>query len=251
MKRMSKVGVAAAIAAAVILGLTFVRTSHDGRGAAWAIEQTVAALEGVHSVYMAGLNFDIDQTAPGMSQGHVKPRVVELWARPDEDREHVRDGLLVISGIDGTRIIMLQRDDTYYTYHSGQNTVHIVHDLPPERRMFDPWPGPNYFRKFKEFAGEWQEFYRRDEITGRDCVFVKASSATTSMDSRSWWFQFDLETKLPLAAKQWENRNHEGVPSMVSERLVYNLELADDLFEFETPEDAKVIDTRQAERKND
>ena len=93
--------------------------------------------------------------------------------------------------------------------------------------IMDPWPGPQYFQKLKTEARKWQEEYGKDEVTGRDSVFVRCAG-----EERSNWIQFDIESKLPVRVKQWENANWEGEPYGDYEQIVYNLEIPDDTFNF-------------------
>jgi outer membrane lipoprotein-sorting protein len=54
--------------------------------------------------------------------------------------------------------------------------------------------------------------------------------------------EFDVESKLLVSFKQWENANWEGPATLVVEKITYYENLPDDLFEFEIPEGATVIE---------
>jgi outer membrane lipoprotein-sorting protein len=111
----------------------------------------------------------------------------------------------------------------------------------------DPWPGPDYFQNLKSNSTTWQEEYGKDEVTGRDSVFVKCASSIGS-----YWLQFDVESKLPVRAKCWySNKKWEGEPTVASEHIVYNPEIPDDKFDFKIPPGAKVIDQRKATKKDE
>ena len=51
-----------------------------------------------------------------------------------------------------------------------------------------------------------------------------------------------MESNLLVGLKQWENANWEGPPALVAEKCTYYENLPDELFEFEIPEGATVIE---------
>ena len=54
--------------------------------------------------------------------------------------------------------------------------------------------------------------------------------------------EFDVESKLPISLKQWENDKWKGPATLVVEKITYYEKLPDELFEFEIPDGASVIE---------
>ena len=105
--------------------------------------------------------------------------------------------------------------------------------------QFGSWVDGKFFRIMKDVCMDWQEKYRRDEPNDRDCVFVTARNPESN---QSYEFQFDLETKLPVRGKVWQNSDFEGEPNIEADKIVYNPILPQGVFDFEIPNAAKVID---------
>jgi outer membrane lipoprotein-sorting protein len=57
--------------------------------------------------------------------------------------------------------------------------------------------------------------------------------------------EIDVESKLLIGLRQWENANWDGPATLVVEKITYHENLPDDLFEFTIPEGATVIEQEQ------
>jgi len=110
-------------------------------------------------------------------------------------------------------------------------------------RQCDPFPGSDLFEQCKKRAQNWQEQYRKDEVTGRNSVFVTFEGPAVNM-AKYWLIQFDLESKFPVRAGVWWDEHREGKPHYEYSFIEYNPELPADFFDFEIPEGAQVIDCR-------
>ena len=85
--------------------------------------------------------------------------------------------------------------------------------------------------------------YGKDPTTGERRAFLTVAWLTERYNGpRSIWLEFDVESKLLVSFKQWENANWEGPATLVGEKIMYSENLPDDLFEFEIPEGATVIE---------
>ena len=272
--RLTRYAAVAAVAAAIILGLTFIEGKDKKAGTAWAIEQTIQVLQNVRTVYVkATFSGAYMAHMAGQSQGDGKKRLEDIvrsmtyegWATSDNgmDENKVRvDTYLLLRANDNGEpatmklkngnedrsptfsanepvAIVVKRNNAVYQYTPDFKVLILE---PDHVRLFHPWPGPtlqSLTEDSKKPNAKWQEEYGKDELTGRDSVFVKYVGKTlvkglsdkNAGQNASFWYQFDLESKLPVHIKIWDNLNWEGPPDMVMEP-VYNLDIPDDTFNF-------------------
>ena len=230
--RITKLATAAAIILIAALGITLLSKSTTP---AWAIEDTIAAIGQFDAIYVSGLieashqdfNDGQDLVLPG--DNGIK---FELWANADEQRTSSKDVRLQIA--DG--VVMAVQNEVTYTYDPNSNTVSVE---PGRHVKIRPWLSAGFFESIEKINENWQVIYGKDPATGRDLAFVTCSY---SPECKSWWFEFDLESDLPVRFKQWHNMRREGTPAYDIQRIVYFEELPDKLFEFEIPEGATVIE---------
>lgn len=192
---------------------------------AWAIEQTIEAIEGFHAIYGSGITVD--------ENGNEFE--FEFWARPRKDGTASGDLRMETKG--GQVIVVNEQQNVTYKYDPSRNVVSVESGIT---FYSSPWVNGEYFRKMKEDCTEWHEEYRKDELTGRDCVFVKASDRDPG-NNWSYIFQFDLETKLPIRGKVWNNSDFKGKPYVTANKVIYNPMLPEGIFDFTIPEGVKVI----------
>ena len=141
---------------------------------------------------------------------------------------------------DGRIIEWVQENDTYH-YEPYKNTVWI---LRGQKARIGRWLGRESLYRLQQ-REDVQVLYGRDAETNRDRVFVTWCSDPSAPVAQSYWFEFDLETKLPVSFKQWDNLYREGKPAFHAQRIIYYEDLPDDLFELEIPEGATIIEKRQ------
>jgi tetratricopeptide (TPR) repeat protein len=228
------------IAAAVALAVGLVATLLHGRGAldgavpAWALQQSIAALQDVRTVHLSG-------TQPNGAS-------FECWIKPkgggdelDCLRFESRDVVAVVLG------------DTVQAYFPRSGAVEIL-DGTFENAVrawhlalqLRPWIGDTLLTELQALATDWQESYGRDE-QGRNCAFVQCGFPPLGI---SFWFAFDLDTKRVVRARQWENLTHEGRPAFEVDRVIYDQDIPDERFVFQPPAGARVFDGRtQAEQQ--
>ena len=213
-----------AAAAVVIIGVLLSMTIFDvGVKPAWAIEQSIDLLRQFNAIHTTGtmLNEKGDKVS------------FEAWARANEDQtgsNHFRleteaGAIDVVSG------------DRRYQYDPATQTVKITEGYGQAMGI---WFGANLLESLKEIVLDWNETYGKDPATGRDRVFVTCSHPSFP-SPRSFWFEFDVESKLPVSFKQWENMAREGTPGFYMKSIKYLDDLPDDMFQFEIPEGAKVV----------
>lgn len=227
-KPITKLATAAAVILIVVLGITFLDKAVTP---AWAIEDTIELLTRFNGMHFRGTL--LDEAGEAVS--------FEAWARANEDQtasNHLRietetGAIEVVSG------------NQRYQYDPAAATVKITEGYGPAIR---PWPGADFFEVLKKVVLDWDENYGKDPATDRDRVFVTCSHPASS-GPRSWWFEFDVESKLPVSMKQWENMTRKGTPSFNVKSLAFLETLPDELFDFEIPEGAEVVPAL-AERNN-
>ncbi|MFH1614644.1 MAG: hypothetical protein ABIG61_06140 [Planctomycetota bacterium] len=223
-KPITKLATAAAVILIAVLAITFLDKAVTP---AWAIEDTIKALENIYSIKISGNAVD--------SSTQSKGKYV-LWALPNEDSTESAETRFEIPE---HQISVVTKAGITYTHLFEENTVYIA-----ERKniVINPWLGSKFFHVIKKLAENWEISYGKDEKTGRDSIFAKCIYVPKS---KSWWFQFDAETKMPVSFKQWENINFTGKPQFYAERIEYNPELPAGIFEFKIPEGAKVVKLQQ------
>jgi len=163
-----------------------------------------------------------------------------MWAVANEDQTMVKKER---HEVDGVPIIITNGQKTW-RYDPQTNTV--IKNRPYDTPQC--WYASQFLRHLKDArdAGiltQWEVTYGKDPATGRQRVFLACAWLEKRYNGpRSMWFEFDMESKVLVSAKQWENANWEGPPRIVGEKITYYENLPDDLFEFEIPEGATVIE---------
>ena len=222
--KITKLATAAAVILIVVLGITFLERSVTP---AWAIEDTIKALEHIYSIKISGIVTN--------DSGEIEVNFI-LWTKPNEDSTETGELRFEIPGYQVTVVAPLGKT---YTYKPKENVVSIA---DYKNFSINPWLGSKFFNSIKKFAENWQISYGKDEETGKESIFATFLHPT---ESQSWWFQFDSDTKLPVRFKQWTNINFEGKPQFYAAEIEYNPELPAGIFEFEIPEGAKVVKLSQ------
>ena len=219
-KPIIKLATVAGVILTVVLGVTFLDKAATP---AWAIEDTIKALEHIYSIKISGIVTN--------DSGEIEVNFT-LWAKPNEDSTETGE---LRFEIPGHQVTVVALSGKTYTYKPKENVVSIT-----EYKNFsiNPWLGSKFFNSIKKFVENWKISYGKDEETGKESIFATFLHPT---ESQSWWFQFDSDTKLPVRFKQWLNTNFEGKPQFYATSIEYNPELPDGIFEFEIPDGAKVI----------
>ncbi|MHC4525823.1 MAG: LolA family protein [Planctomycetota bacterium] len=219
-------------AAVILIAATLSLTLFDKTVAsAWAIEDTIEALENITSIKIIGSasTLRLDELG-GKLEGDFA-----MWAKRDLKWPRSKELRFEMSNC----VIVVDPTETTFFYDPNQNRV-IVKDF--NNFHLQPWLDSNFFQALKRFSENWKVSYGNDEETNRESIFV---TCTYRSEGKSWWFQFDAQTKFPVRFKQWKNMSFEGNPEFYAENIEYNLALSDEIFEFEIPEGTEVVKLHQ------
>ena len=239
--KLTKLAAAAAIIVVATLGIVLLDKSATP---AWAIGQTVEALKNIKSA-----------TATGKCTLHNKTFNVKLFVKADSNKPYSFNG----RG-ESDQLICVIRDNIVYEYEIGCGEIYSYNLENTEGKSFVsklwydvmknvPWIAPiapTILEAAKLVASDWEEIYKKDNQTGRNCVFVTGSYKPLST---SFMMVFDLETKLIVRAQYWTNSNREGEPALKTDNIVYNTEITDDLFDLEKTTGAQVVSMEEMEKR--
>ena len=178
---------------------------------AWALSDTIEALKDLKAVYVVG-------AYPGGT--------AEMWMRSNDSGSYSTDS--VVRNSQGA--ITWTRDGSTYHYEPGQNKVYFENAIT---LGLSQWFGPELLEMFSK-ADNTKIIHGKDPATGRDRVTM-ICSMIDSNGPQSWIIEFDLETKLPVAFKNWRNLDRSGQPAFEAFKITYYEELPDSFFEVNIP----------------
>ncbi len=229
--QITKLAGAAVIIVAVAISVTILNKTTS---TVWAIEQSIEVLSKYNGILFEGSESFLDEN------GNLQMRDMKAWAAANEDQTRVEKER---HEVDGVPTLITNGKETW-RYNPQTNTV--VKNRPygtPEG-----WIGSRFFEQLNTFhesgvINNWEVTYGKDPVTSKQRAFLKVAWLDKRYNGpRSMWFEFDVESKLVVSMKQWENANWEGPPRIVSEKITYYESLPDELFEFEIPEGATVVE---------
>ena len=227
----TKIAVAAVLIVACLIGaLMFSRTS----SVAWAIEQSIEALSKYNAVLIEGSESFLDE------DGRLQMRTGKTWWVANEDQTKVIKERI---DKDGVTILIANGQETW-RYDPQTSTV--IKNRP--YGMPEGWIGSRLLEQLQSFhdlgiVTQWNITHSNDPITSKQRAFLTVAWLDKRYNGpRSMWFEFDVESKLVVSLKQWENADWEGPPRAVSEKITYYESLPDSHFEFKIPEGATVIE---------
>ncbi|MHC4596118.1 MAG: LolA family protein, partial [Planctomycetota bacterium] len=175
-----------------------------------------------------------------IENGSLKVRPYKSWAVANEDQTMIEKYRTEVEGF----LILTTNGQKTWRYDPNTNTVRVENHPYVASEV---WCGSKFLEQLKDardkwILTKWEITYGRDPSTGKERAFLTFSMPEGPPSPRSLWIEFDMESKLLVSLKQWENPNWEGPPDLVVERITYFETLSDDLFEFEIPEGATVIE---------
>lgn len=226
-----KLATAAIIIVAVAVSVTIFNNTTS---IVWAIEQSIDVLSKYNAVLFEGSESFLDE------DGKLQIRGMKTWVAANEDQTRVEKERREVNGVP----TLITNSVETWRYDPQTNTV--IKNLPygtPEH-----WIGSRFFEQLKAFhesgvINDWNVTYGKDPVTNKQRAFLTVAWLDKRYNGpRSIWFEFDMESKLVVSMKQWENANWEGPPRIISEKITYYESLPDELFEFEIPEGATVIE---------
>ena len=235
--RMTKLATAAVIMIVAVFAIYIIDKSATP---AWAIEQTVDALGDIRTLIICGNDHWDSASIP-----------FKFWIRFSEDNNGLFD-----MRFESEKQIVVVRGTKAWEYRQHKNTVKVYEDVNVSDAMMrdlrfwykiaqlNPWITGKMLAALKLFSDDWREIYAKDEQTGRDRVFVNCSYEPLSS---SFWFVCDPETKLIVEGKYWRNTTCQGPPVCHAMSFAYNEEMSDEIFDFQIPQGAKVINKNEPE----
>jgi hypothetical protein len=188
---------------------------------AWAMEQTVAALQKYKALHIMGY------TASGGGAGSL-----EVWARANASGTHSGACLAKM----GSVTVWVEGNKTY-AYEPALNKVWVE---PGITAGLNPWFGPKFMTTLARMH-DYQAHAGTDAATGQKRVLVTGSLPTV-LGPQSFLIEFDAQTKLPISMKGWRNLNRHGTPEFVFDKIVYFEDLPDSTFHFTPPPGVPFVD---------
>lgn len=231
--KIAKLATAAVVTLAVILTITLFGQLGSP---AWAIEQSIEALDRFWAVSVEG--WESERT--WKEDGSLELRPFKSWAVANENQTMVEKYRTEVEGF----LILTTNGQKTWRYDPNTHTVRIENH---PYTASECWCGSQFLEQLKEghdngFLARWEVNYDKDTTTGRQRIFLEIAWLNKRYNGpRSLLLEFDMESKLLISLKQWENANWEGPATLIAEKITYHESLPDELFEFEIPEGAKVI----------
>jgi outer membrane lipoprotein-sorting protein len=232
--KITKFATAAVITVTLILSIVIFNQS---AAPAWAIEQSIKALDPFRAVSIEG--WESEQT--WIENGSLELRPFKSWAVANEDRTMVEKYRTEVEDY----LTLTTNGQKTWRYDPNTHTVRI------ENRPYnagDYWCGSHFLQQLKKghesgFLTRWEVTYDKDTTTGRPRIILKIAWLDERYNGpRSLRLEFDMESKLLVALKQWENSNWDGPATLIAEKITCYKNLPDELFEFKVPEGATVIE---------
>ncbi len=228
----------AAAAAVIVVGVLGISVFFRTQSPAWALEQSIEAI----SMYKAVITEGFQSPRVWKKDGSLGLLPAKTWAVENQDQTAVEKCRMEIEGF----LILTTNGQKTWRYDPNTNTV-SVENRPYKAtelgisRMLEQLKELRDSGKYS-FA-DWKETYGKDPASGRVRVYLTFALTQGPFSPRSMWFEFDAESKLLIGYKQWDNTSREGTPLIDVEKITYYEILPDELFEFVTPEGAKVIES--------
>jgi len=227
-----KYALAAGVVLTAIMGLSLFRGTGN---VSWAIEQSVQALDKYAAVLVEGSASERAWT----EDGSLALQAVKMWAMANADQTAVEKYRFEQNGV------TLLTTDGHKTWKYEPQ----AHRVTIKNRPYvasECWLGRGFLEQLKQgrdtgILTGWEETYGQDPATGRQRVWLRVAWLDPRWNGpRSIRLEFDLESKLLVGMKQWENARWEDPASLVAEKVTYYESLPDDLFQFQIPPGASV-----------
>lgn len=219
----------ATLAAVVAFGL-YSRTG----SVTWAIERSIAATDRYRAILLEGFMLQ-----PG-KDGEPQQHGLRSWAVANDEQTKVEKERIEVDGVP----ILVVNGQRTWRYDPQTSTV--VKNRP--YGMAECWCGSRFLEQLKGFheAGvltRYEVTQGRDAATGKPRVVLACAWLDGRYNGpRSLRLEFDTQTSLLTRFEQWENADWQGTPRLVGEKITYHESLPDELFEFEVPAGATVVE---------
>lgn len=212
----TKLGVAAVIIACIVLSIPFMEKTITP---AYSVEQTLQAMQNLRTMYMACKDWNGEQ--------------FEMWIELNPDTgipEYCR------AYWPKSKVLNISRPDTSYQFSERANQVQINSgqlyqmDLAPAK-VFE-----QLLLASREDPDSVTIFHEHDGQSNKSLIVV-----ITRHEKQSFKVYIDPDTKLPVRVQGLESRLLGSVIRDI-DRIEFNVELPEDIFDFEIPEGASIID---------
>ncbi len=190
---------------------------------AWAISETIEAIQNFNAVHIVGSVMD----EYGAEKG------CELWMRANKSQTSSKD--IVIRVTNG--VVQWVEEGQTYTYIPQNNTVYRENAITAG---VSQWLGPFLFKMLAN-SKDSQTIHGIDPATGRENVTMLCSFVS-SLGPQSYSVRFDVKTKLPIQLIQWSNLERRGTPSFRAWQITYYKDLPDSMFAVDYLKDAQLIE---------
>jgi len=139
----------------------------------------------------------------------------------------------------GDIIIANESENLTYCHYPSTKKVYIYKGLTVTIGSF---LDIDFFLYLKEEMEDVKIEYGKDKITGKDIVFLTYREPSRYKSKcKCGVITFDLESKLPIRWKGWDNPDFKGEPWLELTLIKYNPEVSEDTFKFDIPDGAEVI----------
>jgi hypothetical protein len=195
-------------ALAILVALTLIHPAPS-----WAMDQTIETLKKFKGLELSGTVTPDTKTYP-----------VDLWLKADRTGDFVEAFLANVGG-QGSE---WTSDNQTFSYDSDDKTVYVEPGITLD---LNPWPGPKMLalllteKSYKVIEGY-------DSATGQKRVIV---TCTSTGRQQSLLLEFDVNTKLLVSMKIWQNTRQEGTPYLNFDKILYFDDLPDSTFNFQIP----------------
>jgi len=212
----TKLGAAAVIISCIALYITFMEKTVTP---AYSFEQTLQAMQNLRTMYMVCKDWN--------------DREFQMWIELDPETgipEYCRAYWPQI------KVLNISRPDTSYQYSENANQVQINSgklysiDVAPAK-VFEL-----IIQSAREDPDSMVIFHERDRQSNKNFIVV-----ITRGDKDSYKIYIDTETKLPVRMQGLKN-DRLGTVIKDIEQIEFNVDLPEDIFDFEIPEGASIID---------
>ena len=227
----TKLAAAAAIIVAVALAITIINQT---TAPVWAIEQSIEAASQYRGILVEGSESFLDE------DGKLQMRKGKTWAVANEDQTKVEKIRVEFEGV--CTIVTNGRETWRYDPQTNTVTTNLSYGTA------EVWIGSRLLEQLKTFREsglitKWEVTDGKDSATGKQRILLTCAWLDKRYNGpRSIWMEIDRQSNLLVGLKQWENANWEGPARYVAEKIVHYENLPDELFEFEIPEGATVIE---------
>ena len=212
----TKLGVAAVIIACIVLSIPFMEKTVTP---AYSVEQTLQAMQGLRTMYMACKDWNDDE--------------FEMWIELNPETgipEYCHAYWPKI------KVLNISRPDTSYQYSELNNQVQINSGQLYQMNIAPAKVFEQLLLASQENPDSVTIFHERDRQSGKSLIVV-----ITQSHNQSYKIYIDPDTKLPVRVQGLESRLLGSVIRDI-DRIEFNVELPEGVFDFEIPEGASIID---------